>query len=103
MIFEIVLQGAEVGSISGGGRYDELIGMFMDKKDAVPSVGGSLGIERIYRILEARKELKKFTETEVLVCTIGSLSKDKLKICGELWKNDIKAEYLYKEKDKTQR
>lgn len=52
MIFEIVLVGELVGSIAGGGRYDELIGMFMDKKDAVPSVGGSLGIERVYRILE---------------------------------------------------
>lgn len=44
----------------------------MEKKDAIPSVGGSLGIERVYRILEARKGLRKFTETEVLVCTIGN-------------------------------
>ena len=31
MIMEAVLQGAEVGSIAGGGRYDELIGMFSPK------------------------------------------------------------------------
>lgn len=48
--------------------------MFMEKKDAVPSVGGSLGIERVYKILESRKELKKFTETQVLICTIGNFN-----------------------------
>lgn len=103
VIFEIVLIGEQVGSIAGGGRYDELIGMFMDKKDAVPSVGGSLGIERVYRILEAKKLMKKFTETEVLVCTIGSFADEKLQICSELWNRGIKAEYLYKVKDKSQR
>lgn len=70
MIFEIVLKGEQVGSIAGGGRYDELIGMFMEKKDAAPSVGGSLGIERIYKIIEARNEMKKFTETEAFVVAI---------------------------------
>lgn len=63
MIFEIVLTGENVGSIAGGGRYDELIGMFKDKKDALPAVGGSLGIERVYRILKSRNTMKKFTET----------------------------------------
>lgn len=85
MIFEIILVGELVGSIAGGGRYDELIGMFMDKKDAVPSVGGSLGIERVYKILESRKDIKKFTETEVLVSSIGAFADEKLKIAGELW------------------
>ncbi|KRX07061.1 Anticodon-binding [Pseudocohnilembus persalinus] len=103
MIFEIVLVGELVGSIAGGGRYDELIGMFMDKKDAVPSVGGSLGIERVYRILEQRKDIKKFTETEVLVCSIGALAEEKLQITGELWNAGINAEYLYKEKEKPQK
>ena len=41
-------------SIAGGGRYDNLIGKFV-KKD-VPAVGFSIGFERIFSILEERKE-----------------------------------------------
>ena len=52
MIYEIVLtkDQKEVGSISGGGRYDDLIGMFSNHQ--IPAVGGSIGIERIFTILE---------------------------------------------------
>lgn len=31
MIMEAVLEGSHVGSISGGGRYDNLVGMFASK------------------------------------------------------------------------
>lgn len=40
----------QVGSIAAGGRYDELIGMFGAKQ--VPSVGFSLGIDRLFPIIE---------------------------------------------------
>lgn len=51
MIFEVVLEGAEhIGSIVGGGRFDNLIGKFGNLK--IPAVGGSLGIERIFGILQ---------------------------------------------------
>ena len=40
------------GSIAGGGRYDDLIGMF--QKQPVPAVGCSLGLERILTVLEER-------------------------------------------------
>jgi len=65
VIYEAVLTDTDrVGSISGGGRYDGLIGMFSGKN--IPSVGGSIGIERIFNILEeqaiARGEIRA-TET----------------------------------------
>ena len=50
-VFETVLDGDYSGSISGGGRYDGLIGMFSGKGD-VPAVGVSLGIERIFMLME---------------------------------------------------
>lgn len=40
----------QVGSIAAGGRYDDLIGMFGTKQ--VPAVGISLGIERVFAIME---------------------------------------------------
>ena len=59
MIFEAVIAGGEeanlgLGSIAAGGRYDHLIGSFSNHP--IPSVGGSLGIERIFSILEARAQ-----------------------------------------------
>jgi histidyl-tRNA synthetase len=46
------LQGANVGSIAAGGRYDGLVGMFSGKD--VPAVGVSIGIERVFSIMEAQ-------------------------------------------------
>lgn len=54
LIFEgILLEGnVSIGSIAGGGRYDGLIGMF--SKDEIPAVGGSIGIERLFNVLEEK-------------------------------------------------
>ena len=41
------------GSLAGGGRYDELIGMF--SKESVPACGFSLGVERIFVLMEERE------------------------------------------------
>ena len=49
-IFEAVLDGDTIGSISGGGRYDDLIGLF--RKESLPTTGMSLGIERIITIMD---------------------------------------------------
>lgn len=51
LIYEIVLteNANELGAISGGGRYDDLIGMFCEHQ--IPAVGGSIGIERLFSIL----------------------------------------------------
>jgi len=49
-VFETVVTEPKIGSISGGGRYDELIGMF--GRERVPSVGVSLGLERITVAME---------------------------------------------------
>ncbi len=51
-IFETVLDGDSIGSISGGGRYDDLIGIF--RKDSLPTTGVSLGIERIITIMDEK-------------------------------------------------
>jgi histidyl-tRNA synthetase len=49
-IFEVAAKNAVMGSIGGGGRYDDLTGMFGLK--GVSGVGISFGLERIYDILE---------------------------------------------------
>jgi histidyl-tRNA synthetase len=49
-IYETVVQEPRIGSISGGGRYDALIGMFSDT--SYPATGTSFGIERIIDVME---------------------------------------------------
>ncbi len=45
MIFEAVVSKPKIGSLAGGGRYDELIKIFTNTE--IPAVGGSIGVERL--------------------------------------------------------
>lgn len=66
-IFEIVPQGVKVGSISGGGRYDELTSVF--GLDGIAGVGFSFGIDRIYDLLIEKGKLTSMapSATQVLI------------------------------------
>ena len=45
-----LVNGRPIGSVTGGGRYDELLGMFTSRGQ--PATGTSLGIERLVDVLE---------------------------------------------------
>ncbi|KAJ0249785.1 Histidine--tRNA ligase [Hirschfeldia incana] len=94
VIFEAVCIGAEVGSIAAGGRYDNLIGMFGSKQ--VPAVGMSLGIERVFNIMEEQhKQAVRATETQVLVSVMeDNKLGEAAELASMLWEADINAEYL---------
>ena len=49
-IMEIAVDG--IGSLGGGGRYDNLIGMFLGKD--IPACGFSLGLERVIVVMTER-------------------------------------------------
>ena len=71
-IFEVKAQNVSIGSISGGGRYDNLTGIF--GMPDVSGVGISFGADRIYDVLN---ELNKFPTnleqlTEVLFINFGN-------------------------------
>lgn len=71
IIFEVKAPGVQIGSIGGGGRYDDLTGLF-----GVPGIAGvgiSFGVDRIYDVMEA---LNLFPEsvsggTQVLFFNLG--------------------------------
>ena len=93
-IFEVSApQGVTMGSIGGGGRYDDLTGIF-GLKD-VSGVGISFGLDRIYLVLE---ELELFPETasantEVLFFNFGkSEAIFAMKAIKQLRSNGISAE-----------
>ncbi|KAL2779017.1 histidine--tRNA ligase, mitochondrial isoform 3 [Daubentonia madagascariensis] len=94
-----------VGSVAAGGRYDGLVGMFDPKGHNVPCVGLSIGVERIFSIVEQRMktsgEKVRTTETQVFVATPqNNFLQERLKLIAELWDAGIKAEMLYKNNPK---
>ena len=70
-IFEVKALGVQIGSITGGGRYDNLTGTF--GAPGLSGVGISFGVDRIYDVME---ELNLFTinqsvTTKLLFCHFG--------------------------------
>ena len=100
LIYEAVIteKGERVGSIAAGGRYDNLVGMFSGKK--TPCVGVSIGIERVFAIMERKARALNTLGSkpvDVLVaCTGGSFIKERMKVCSTLWKVGVSAEFVYK-------
>ncbi len=93
-IFEVTApQGVAMGSIGGGGRYDDLTGIFGLKN--MSGVGISFGLDRIYLVLE---ELNLFPETvttatKVLFLNYGeSQAFEAMKALVHLRQQNIKAE-----------
>jgi len=89
-IFEIAVETKRsIGSIAGGGRYDNLIGLLGGRP--VPATGISLGIERIIEIMkdEGMFNLPK-TKVKAFVANVNEKVKDETaKIAQELRKNGI--------------
>lgn len=94
-----------VGTVAAGGRYDTLVNMF-DKKAKVPCVGLSIGVERLFAVMEAKLKMEnvkiKSTHTQVYVVTPQKgLVEERLKLCQLLWAANIKTEHSYKANPKT--
>ncbi|KAG8579306.1 hypothetical protein GDO81_010803 [Engystomops pustulosus] len=90
-------EAVSVGSVAGGGRYDGLVGMFDPKGRKVPCVGVSIGIERIFSIMEQKAEASeekiRTTETQVLVAAAQKkLLEERMKLIAELWNGGIKVD-----------
>jgi histidyl-tRNA synthetase len=84
MIYEAIVEKPRIGSLSGGGRYDNLLKLFT--KEEIPAVGGSIGVERL---IDAGIELGIFkidkkTYTEICVIYFEDTFKDAWNICNKL-------------------
>jgi histidyl-tRNA synthetase len=89
------------GSLAGGGRYDELIGMF--GKEKIPACGFSLGLERILVVMDERNMFPAEAAraaADVLVTIWNEDSIDEsVKLANELRKDGLRV-LLYPEADK---
>jgi histidyl-tRNA synthetase len=68
-IFEVKVNDVKIGSVSGGGRYDNLTGVF--GLPDVSGVGFSFGVDRIYDVLEALDLFPKTNEDSTKVLLIN--------------------------------
>jgi histidyl-tRNA synthetase len=92
-IFEVKAKDAEMGSICGGGRYDDLTGIF--GLPNMSGVGVSFGAERIYDILTQMNlfPLKSTETTKVLFVNFGEKEEAYcLPVLADLRKNGVNAE-----------
>jgi len=92
IIFEAVDDNYKGGSLGGGGRYDNLIGIFL--KNSIPACGFAFGFDRL---LEAGNELnlfpKKSTSTKVLVSIFSKNFIEKsIKVAAFLREKNINTE-----------
>lgn len=71
LIFEVKAIDAQMGSIGGGGRYDDLTSLF--GLPNIPGVGISFGVDRIYDVLEEKNLFPESIEktTQVLFFNLG--------------------------------
>lgn len=103
-IFEVEApKSVKIGSIGGGGRYDDLTGIFGLKN--VSGVGISFGLARIYLVLEELGlfDVVELPKPKVLFINFGDKEAAySLKAINVLRKNNIKAE-LYPESSKMKK
>jgi histidyl-tRNA synthetase len=110
IIFEVKALDAQMGSIGGGGRYDDLTGLFGVPN--IPGVGISFGVDRIYDVME---ELQLFPEevqvgTQVLFFNLGEQESKRafelmqqlraLNVRCELFHENVKFDKQFKYADK---
>ena len=102
-IIEVKARDVEIGSITGGGRYDNLTGVF--GMPDVSGVGISFGADRIYDVLNALDLYPEDTSrsTKVLFMNFGEAEKaESLKVIKQLRSHGISSE-IYPETSKMKK
>src|ERR1035437_2289224 len=92
LIFEVEVDGYDVGSIAGGGRYDNLIGMFAGKE--IPAVGFAFGFDRLVEAMEVLNLFPNnlYTSKVLVAFAKSELQEKALKISEELRNKKINCE-----------
>lgn len=94
-VFEAVIPShPEFGTVCGGGRYDNLAGYYTDKK--LPGVGLSIGLTRLFDLLDQSNMLPEFklTNLTLQIIPLGETMGECLKLLS-YFQNDITCEVNY--------
>jgi histidyl-tRNA synthetase len=98
-------EGVSVGSMAAGGRYDNLVGMFSGPGTITPCVGVSIGMERVFAIMEAHAAAAtgglRRTPVSVLVAAVPSsrgtydMAAERMRALGEIWAAGFSGEMVF--------
>jgi len=97
-IFEAYLvQAPEIGAVIGGGRYDQLVDRFLEKK--IPATGASFGLDRFTAALKRLDTMESSaTITQALILSMAGVpSSHLLKVATSLRRAGIQAEVYFGE------
>ncbi|HVZ11727.1 MAG TPA: histidine--tRNA ligase [Patescibacteria group bacterium] len=93
-IFEVEVEGYDVGSVAGGGRFDELVGMFSNQ--SIPAVGAAFGFDRIIEAMVALNlfpDLTKVPNVRILVTVFSEeLLPKSMKLTNYIRESGLNAE-----------
>lgn len=78
-------------AILGGGRYDNLIGLFNSGKN-IPALGSAMGLERLLIVLENNQNIVK-DRLDIFVIAFKETEKEILKVMQELRALNISCDY----------
>jgi histidyl-tRNA synthetase len=96
-IYEVILpERPEMGSVAGGGRYDDLVGLFL--KESIPAVGTSFGLDRILAVLQDSPSGKVLgSDFDFLVCYFNeALRSDCLRLVRDIRSAGARAEMYFR-------
>jgi len=89
-VFEAYLKSKIItSSLAAGGRWDNMIGKFMDSKDRVAAVGGSFGLIPIMEVMKVEKPNKDNTRKGIIYIVPIDTIKKSLEIAQKLRQSDI--------------
>jgi histidyl-tRNA synthetase len=98
-VFECVIPAApQFGSVMGGGRYNGLVGRFLDRD--IPATGMSVGLDRLMAALAHMKVIEPTaTIVQALVVTLGNIpARETLAVANELRAAGIRTEAFFGQK-----
>ncbi|MAG08105.1 histidine--tRNA ligase [Candidatus Woesearchaeota archaeon] len=92
-VFEVFMKDSGIkSSIAAGGRYDKIIGSYLQTNKEFPATGISFGIDVITEALKEKKRVAKKSVVKVFVIPIGTL-KESIKVVQRLRGEGINADF----------
>jgi len=91
-VFEAYLKNSEIkSSVAGGGRYDKMIGKFLQSEKEYPAVGISFGLDVMTDVMKLGKESGRKSVVQAYIIPIG-ISKEAFEIAEKLRNAGINAD-----------
>ena len=91
-VFEAYLKDSEIkSSVAGGGRYDKMIGKFLQSEKEYPAVGISFGLDVMTDVMKLGKESGRKSVVQAYIIPIG-ISKEAFEIAEKLRNAGINAD-----------